>query len=167
MRFEQGLVHETYLLHLYDLFSNYCGTAPKIRSRAPDPRNGKINSSIRFQTYSLPCFNELYDLFYPLGAKVVPGNIAELLTPLSLVYWLCDDGCFVKRHQVIYLCTDSFSLVEVQLLVSVLTGKFNLQCTINKHGNGFRIRIRAKSIPVLQELLKDKIPPMMLYKIGL
>jgi len=126
-----------------------------------------VYSSIRFQTYSLPCFNELYSLFYVDGQKVVPGNIAELMTPLSLAYWLCDDGSFSKRDQSIYLCTDSFALAEVQLLVSLLTGKFNLQCTINKHGNGFRIRIRAKSIPVLQALLKDIMPSMMLHKIGL
>jgi hypothetical protein len=29
LRFEQGLVHEAYLLHLYDLFKDYCRSEPK------------------------------------------------------------------------------------------------------------------------------------------
>ena len=30
LEFRQGLVHEKYLYHLYNLFSSYCATAPKI-----------------------------------------------------------------------------------------------------------------------------------------
>ena len=59
------------------------------------------------------------------------------------------------------------SLKEVELLVKVLTDKFNLKCTINRNKNGFIIRISSKSLPILQALLKDIMPPMMLYKIGL
>src|SRR5436190_21028213 len=63
LKFEQGTVHEDYLLHLYDLFKNYCTAPPKTTSRAPDTRTGKVYSAISFDSYSLPCFNELYDLF--------------------------------------------------------------------------------------------------------
>jgi hypothetical protein len=51
--------------------------------------------------------------------------------------------------------------------MSVLTNKFNLKCTIHKQGKGYRIRISSKSLPVIQSLLKDIMPSMMLYKIGL
>jgi len=166
MKFEQGLVHKEYLLHLFELFSNYSSMAPKTINRAPDKRNGVIYSSIRFRTYSLPCFNELHDLFYPLGAKEVPLNIGELLTPLSLAYWVSDDGSFCKRDRVVRLCTEGFSLKEVELLVGVLTHKFNLKCTINKAGKGANIRISAKSLPILQALLAPHVPSMMLYKLG-
>jgi hypothetical protein len=94
-------------------------------------------------------------------------NIGDLLTPLSLAYWICDDGCFHKTQRSLILCTNSFTLEEVNLLMSVLNNKFNLQCTINKHGNGFRIRTSSKSLPVLQSLLKDIMPTMMRYKIGI
>jgi hypothetical protein len=33
---------------------------------------------------SLPCLNELNQLFYPEGKKVVPLNIGDLLTPAGL-----------------------------------------------------------------------------------
>jgi hypothetical protein len=36
LKFEQGTVHDNYLLHLYDLFKNYCNAPPKTTSRAPD-----------------------------------------------------------------------------------------------------------------------------------
>jgi hypothetical protein len=152
---------------LYELFQNYCSSAPVISNLLPDSRTGKIYTRIYFYSYSLPCFTPLYELFYVNGIKVVPANIGDLLTPLGLCYWICDDGCFDKRDQVVYLSTNSFALAEVQLLVSVLTDKFDLKCTINQNSGGFRIRISAKSLPVLQSLLKDIMPPIMMYKIGL
>jgi hypothetical protein len=87
--------------------------------------------------------------------------IGQLLTPLGLCYWIGDDGCFDKRDRVVYLSTNSFALAEVKLLVSVLTDKFGLKCTINKNNGGFRIRISSESLPVLQSLLKDIMPSMM------
>jgi len=45
-KFEQGTVHEEYLMHLYVLFSNYCGKAPIIKHRPPNKITGKISSSI-------------------------------------------------------------------------------------------------------------------------
>jgi hypothetical protein len=56
---------------------------------------------------------------------------------------------------------------EVNLLAQVLTDKFGLKSTINTNNGGSTIRISAKSIPVLQSLLKDIMPSMMLHKIGL
>jgi hypothetical protein len=167
LQFEQGLVHEKYLEHLYDLFKTYCPSLPKTTNRPPHKVTCKIYTRVAFNTFSLPCFNYYYDLFYPNGQKVVPLNIGELLTPLSLVYWLCDDGSFQKRDRALVLSTQSFTLAEVKLLVSVLTDKFGLKCTINKSNGDFTIRISSKSIPVLQSLLKDIMPSMMLYKIGL
>ena len=120
-----------------------------------------------FNTFALPCFVELWNLFYLAGKKLIPLTIGDLLTPLSLCYWIFDDGCFHKTQRSIYLCTNSFTLEEVNLLMSGLTNKFNLKCTIHKHGKGYRIRISSKSLPVIQSLLKDIMPSMMLCKIGL
>lgn len=123
LMFEQGTVHKDYIYHLYDLFSNYCRTAPKLKTRAPDKRTGVIYSSISFQTYSLPCFNELFHMFYLEGRKVVPSNIAELLTPLSLAYLICDDGSWAKSLKRVVLYTNSFTLEEVNLLAQVINAK--------------------------------------------
>lgn len=116
---------------------------------------------------ALPCFNEFYELFFMHGPKVVPSNIKELLTPLSLAYWICDDGTFEKKTQAIILCTECFDLAGVTLLTEVLVDNFKLDCTIYAGATGHRIRILKKSLPEAQALLKDRMPPMMQYKIGL
>ena len=100
--------------------------------------------------------------------RVVPLNIGELLTPLSLAYWIADDGSRNKVTRYVVLCTHSFTLAEVNLLADALTSKFNLKCYVNKHtSGGFIIIIPSYSVPHLQGLLKDIMPPMMLHKIGL
>ena len=119
-------------------------------------------------TYSLPCFNEFYDLFYHEGTKCIPSNIAELLSPLGLCYWLCDDGTFDKSNQIVILCTDSFTLEEVQLLINVLNDKWNLESYQKKTSIGnYRIAIPRRSLPILESLLGPIMPPMMRYKLGL
>jgi hypothetical protein len=167
LEFTQGIVHKEYIQHLYELFSSYCGMVPKITSRSPDKRTGKIYSAVGFKTYALPCFNELYELFYSSGKKIVPLNIAELLTPLGLCYWICDDGSFCRRDQAIVLNTQGFSLEEVELLIRALTDKFNIKCTIKKERGTYAIRISSKSLPIVQSLLASIMPCMMRHKIGL
>lgn len=45
--------------------------------------------------------------------KVLPeSNIAELLTPVTLAYWLAGDGHFVKREGSIQIATHSFTPEE-------------------------------------------------------
>ncbi len=167
LRFEQSIIHDDYIRYLYTLFQFYCFSEPKVYIKKPNLKTGVSYSCVRFITCSLPCFNELHALFYPLGKKIVPANIGELLTPTGLAFWLADDGSFHIRERSVRLCTNGFALEDVKLLMNVLTNKFNLKCTLNKGGNGHVIRISSKSLPVLQTLLKDIMPPMMLHKIGL
>jgi hypothetical protein len=69
LTFCQGLVHKDYLMYLYELFKTYVAMSPQIYNGAPDKRTGNTSSYIRFNTYSLFCFNDLYNLFYPLGSR--------------------------------------------------------------------------------------------------
>jgi hypothetical protein len=166
--FEQGTVHKEYLFHLYDLFRAYCSLEPKVRIRKPDILTGKVYSSIHFNTYSLTCFNELYDLFYPAGIKVVASNIGDLVTAKGLAYWIADDGTLDKSTNRVILSTDCFSLEEVTLLVDGLNDKWNLECyKIKMTNGGYRIAIPRRSLPILQSLLGPIMPPMMRHKIGL
>jgi len=166
-KFIQSTIHEEYLLDLYELFKDFCSGNPKIQNPQPDKRTGKVYSTVRFNTYSLPCFNEFYNLFYLDGIKIVPQNIAELLTPIGLAYLICEDGNWNKVCRYVVLCTESFTLAEVTLLANTLNDKWDLKCYINKTNNGgARIIIPAYSVPILQGLLKDIMPPMMLHKIG-
>jgi hypothetical protein len=167
--FKQGISHKEYISHLYELFQKYSPSAPKINESLPDPRTGKVYKSIIFTTYTLPCFNELYNLFYlsPSRQKIVPDNIEELLTSRSLAYWIADDGSWNKVGKYISLSTDSFKLEEVELLIEVLNKKFNFNSYKVKNGKNYKIIIPSYSISTLQKLVLPYIPSMMTYKIGL
>ena len=89
------------------------------------------------------------------------------MTPLGLAYWIADDGSWNKLKRYVVLCTDSFTLAEVDLLINVLNNKFDLKCNIYKQCGSHRIVIPSYSVPVLQSLLSPIMPPMMRHKIGL
>ena len=38
----------------------------------------------KYNTRYLPCFNEVYDLFYKNKVKIIPYNIYDLLTPIAI-----------------------------------------------------------------------------------
>jgi hypothetical protein len=86
LTFKQSTNHTDYLLDLYEKFKEFCPKGPTISTHTLKNRPGKVYSSIRFRTYSLPCFNELHDPFYLDGRKIVPQNIAEQMSPLVLAY---------------------------------------------------------------------------------
>jgi len=101
---------------------------------------------------------------------VVPSNISSILTPRVLAYWIGGDGTFEKSGGVTILCTDSFTVNEVELLRSISLDKFNIDSTLVSRGAGleqYRIRIAKESMPTLQKLLSPHIPSTMLYRIGL
>ncbi len=55
-----------------------------------DKRYQRHSYSLWFYTLSLPCFDQLYNLFYANGYKEIPVNVANYLTPISLSYWLSE-----------------------------------------------------------------------------
>jgi hypothetical protein len=84
--FEQSIEHKDYLLHLNEEFKDFCPSQPAIKTHTLKDKPGIVYSSLRLSTYSLPCFNQYYDSFYPNGKKVVPSNIEVLLTARVLAY---------------------------------------------------------------------------------
>jgi LAGLIDADG DNA endonuclease family len=54
-----------------------------------------------------------------------------------------DDG--YKSGKGLYICTESFSLNEINFLINNLKSKFGLECSYHKVTNGFRIYIFSTS----------------------
>lgn len=90
-RFLQSLAQSDFIFHLYELFKDFCASPPKVGSSLIKESN-KLRFNISFATRNLPCFNELYSLFYFNRVKIIPSNIIELLTPVVLAYWIMGDG---------------------------------------------------------------------------
>ena len=130
----------------------------------PGGSTNKLYYSIGFRTYSLPCFNYYHDLFYVNGVKIIPLNIGELLTARGLAYWAMDDGS--KLGSGFTLCTDSYSLTSVELLIKTLKDNFNLNCTIHKFNVNYRIYILNESMDIFKELVKPYFHESMIYKLN-
>ena len=164
LKIEQGIIHEAYLLHLYELFKDYCNLGPKINNRKLRSLTGNISNSIYFNTYTLPCFNYYHDLFYVDKVKKIPMNIGELLTPVGLAYWAMDDGG--KKNKGFILGTDSYTLSEVELLIKVLKQNFDLDSSIHRSKDNYRIYIKHNSMENFRILVTPYFHESMMYKLA-
>jgi|SRR2546423_7596880 len=104
LQFKQSTKNKEYIDHLYVLFEKFCGSKPKITSWFDSrPNKNKEYSSIKFSTYSLPCFNKFRSLFYDSeGVKFIPYNLGEFFTARSLAN-LCMDQAISQVMVSIYV----------------------------------------------------------------
>lgn len=167
LQFKQSLKNRLYIEHLYSLFQEFCGSKPLIMSKFDNrPNKYKEYSSIKFQTLSIPCFNKYRELFYNQeGKKYIPNNLEELLTERGMAYWYMDDG--YKSVSGLYICTESYTMEDHQILINVLKNKFNLECNIHKTTNGNRIYILSSSKDKLLELVKPYLLKHFYYKFNI
>jgi len=73
-----------------------------------------------------------------------------------------------SRAHGLILCTDSYTIQEVILLMNVLMIKYQLDCTLREHrANQYRIYIREGSMERLRAIVLPHMDYSMLYKLGL
>jgi len=166
VKFEQTFPgHASYLTTIYIILRNLVGKYPTVHTRLPDRRTGNSYSVIRFSTLAFPCFTHYYDLFYTAQGKIVPHNIAELLTPRALAYWIMDDGGRGNYGETI-LHTRSFTLNDVQLLQHALMINFDLRTRlIEKTPGQWVIVIPVKQTRPLKDVVAHYMCRSMLYKL--
>ena len=100
----------------------------------------------------MPCFTELYPLFYTGGVKVIPENIYNMLTPVVLAHIIMGDGSWACHGLI--LCTDSYSVSDIVRLINVLIIKYRLDCTLRYHAaTQPRIYIKKGSMPLLRQIV--------------
>lgn len=144
----------------------------------PNPNTGLSGTQYSFNSRSLSQLTLLHSLWYVWSdelnkfIKIVPLNIKELLTPISIAHWIMDDG--YRAGNRVILCIDNYTLSEVELLISVLTDKFSLDAKLyNRRQQGkllcWRIAISGKpeNLAKLRSLVLSYFIPSMLYKLGL
>lgn len=160
IKFEQSIKNEEYINHLYNIFKDWVGTEPKIR----EIKGGlaKERQSIWFRTYRHKNFKFYYNEFYFEGKKRVPKLIHRYLTPNVLAYWFMDDGNKTKHGYV--LNTQAFCLKDQKLLLNALSN-LNLDCSLHKDKNFFKIYIKAESKLNFTLLIKPFILTCFFYKL--
>ncbi len=92
---------------------------PKIVSYS---KNNKEIYAISFKSKNLSIFTQLYQLFYLNKIKIIPYTFYDLITPVSLAYWIMSDGSIAKNELI--LCIYSCFIPDVVQLINVLIIKF-------------------------------------------
>jgi hypothetical protein len=165
--FRQSSIHASYLYHLYELFQKFVVTPPSVTT-IMNKNTGRVRYNISFATLALPCFNKIYESFYIDGKKVIPINIDEMLTSVSLAYWIMDDGSFTGSG--LRLSTNAFSIEELERLIKVLDKNFGIKASMNiqyKDKSQYTLYITKYQLPLVINLVKNFMHPDMMYKLGI
>lgn len=127
----------------------------------------KIFYSLSIQTRQLPCLIELFNLFYVKTdgkyVKSIKPELYNYMDYIILAYWIMGDGS--KKNKGITLCTDSFKLQEVVLLINIFILKFDIKPTLHKEKNNYRIYINKKNINKLKPYLLPYFLDHFIYKL--
>jgi hypothetical protein len=123
--------------------------------------------AIDFATQTHPIFNYYRNLFYKNGRKIITTEILNQLNPVSLAFWICDDGSYDNTQGYVVLCTNAYSFEEHQLMKEFFNKKFGLNPTIGfRDGKYYFLRFKQDDTKKLINLVKPFIPESMKYKIG-
>ncbi len=160
LKISQCKEQEEYVNWKYDIFRDWVLTEPKLHMKT---------NSMRFATISHPEISRFRELFYQGRRKIIPENISELISPLTLAVWFMDDGNVRKTNRTVYgyyINTQSFLLRENEVLVEVLKRKFGVSAAIYKNHGKPRLYIGAESKKAFRRILEPFILPSMQYKLG-
>lgn len=163
--YAQSVVHSDYFHYVYNIFKPYCQSPPlqyNKFSKLTGPTFG-----YQFNTLVYPSFNFYHDLFYKSGKKKIPVNIIDFLTPISLAFWIQDDGGYHIRDHILTLFTLGFSEPEVDLLIEALTKKFDIKCRKERKGLRYQIVILKSYMDKVRNMVLEHFDTSMYYKLGI
>ena len=168
-----------YLHHLNDkIYSQFTKTKFYAYPNILLPQHrGKEITQYHYNTKTHPLFTALHSLWYKWDVeknkfiKIVPLNISEMFSEISLAYWIMDYGYFYSygRTKTVLLCTESFTKEECIILQSLLE-KLNIKSTLkvrDKINDRYRIRISKTSMDRVISLVKPYMHKDFLYKLGI
>ena len=179
VQFAMTLKSKEYVTYLWEqIYRPICTNTPP--HPWPKPKTGKPISQYHFSSRALPSLSRIHKQWYVWSntlnkfIKIVPLNIADTLKPLGLAHWIMGDGYWDKSDKTVHICTDNFTLSEVELLISVLKYNFGLIATLKRRIKAnkevcWRIRFSGKdaNISRLVKLVKPHFIPSMLYKLNI
>ena len=184
-----GSPNVEYLMWLHKFFyeRGYCSSIkPKLKKNIN--KGNIIYFSYKFRTWTFSNLNCIYHTFYNSDKKkIIPFNIEELLTPLSLAIWIKGthanivrvgrvDGGVHPSGMILSTwrntnpsgpcCEYNFNINEHVLLQTALKNKFNIKININFKKEGLILYITKNQLPQLSKLVKQYMIPNMYYKVN-
>ena len=171
LKFEQSSDNVEYLMWFHSYLSQrgYCNTnKPKLKKRIR--KNGKIFYHYSLNSFTFSSFNWIHDMFYKKiegkYIKIIPLNIEEYLSPITLALWFMDDGSKLRKGAKI--ATNCFTKTELENLCIILKNKFNITVTVHSGGKnkGYTLYISTSSMPTFSKIIKPYMLPSLYYKLG-
>jgi len=162
---KQSIINFPYFWYVYNELAYLTSGLPLLGNNI---MRGKKFYNVSFQTRQLDSFNEILNLLYIYKegkyVKTLKPELILYMNYIVLAHWIQGDGG--KRNEGITLCTDSFSLQEVVLLINIFNIKFNISPTIHKEKNNFRIYINKKDLMKIKPFIEPYFVNHFLYKIN-
>ena len=127
---------------------------------------GNLHPSFHLYTACLPELTELYKKYYPKGKKIL-GDSLELLEPLGMAVWYCDDGSLDHGSHRTRLSTENYTYEENKLIQSWFLSQ-GISCKTSPRPNDkWIIDFKAEGRSQLFQLIRKFIPEVMAYKLNL
>lgn len=139
---------------------------------------GSPSTSFVYETVVHPIFQKLYPNFYVryggIKRRTFNMNILNKLTPLSILIWFLDDGCYCYTPQnssyKLYLSTCRYTLSEIRMAKKWFWHTWRIESVIyydkthNTHYLNFRRAAQFQFNDLFLKPFKDQIPSCMSYK---
>lgn len=126
-----------------------------------DSRTGIFYEDYTMRLPANPEFLPLFNAFYPNGIKVLPIELLNEYSAVSLAFHFMDDGYKMKNGYA--LATNCFSQESLQVFVKFLFDRFQLQATVWKSSN--TIYIHKCSKEKFKNLIEPYVCDCMKYKL--
>jgi len=124
---------------------------------------GRLYPCVQFATRTNPVFSDWHSRFYRDRRKVVPVDIAGWLTPLAVAVWFMDDGA--ADYAGVTFQTHNFTSVEVEMLVTALSERYDLAVNSRRNKGGLVIYVKAASLSALRDVIDPHLLPEFGYKL--
>lgn len=163
LKVEHSYKQKDYVDWLYGEFKTWVRTKPKEKIKKVW---GKIHKNYGFTTYGHRLLGDFQRDFYLDRKKVIPNNLSQNITSLSLAVWYMDDGSIKSsKHRGVFLNTQSFVENDVKKLQNILHNKFGVTSSVRNDVSGLQIYLGGESGERFIEIIKPFLVDSMRYKI--
>jgi len=163
--FKQSIKNFEFFWNVFTQLSHLCSGYPWLTKNW---KRGKLFFGVEFNTRQLKSLNEIYILFHSESnnnKKVIKSELYDYFDFIVLAYWIMGDGA--KKNKGLTLCTDSFSCKEVIILINIMKIKFDINSSIHKEKNNYRIYINKSELNKILPKILPYFVKSSLYKISL
>lgn len=155
-----GIKQKEYCEYKADLLKSLGATVSYHKRNIVDNRTGILYEDYTMRLPANPEFTSLFEAFYPNKTKVLPVELLDRYSAVSMAFHFMDDGYKMKNGYA--LSTNCFSQEALQKFVSFLDIKFGIKATLWKCNV---VYINKVSKEHFRKLIESYICDCMKYKL--